>query len=337
MMAASLMLAGMVVSTPASSENKPQDDLLYYTVSPEDTLGAIALRFKVGINDLLGWNKLDSIAIVADTTLIVRSAEVIKPPAPVSKTMAVVHTVRAGDTFEAIAKRHRVSVQQIQQWNRRVNPRRLQIGQQVRLQVPNVTTTDGRSTSWGAANGGRLYNGVALQDSPGLRVRNQARAFGTKRTINLLEGAGADIKARWPDAPDMVVGSLSQQNGGRMRPHKSHQSGRDVDLAFYHRGNIELPDFRNMTPETFDAVKNWHLLKILIDTSEVEYVFIDYRLQKVLHEYGLSIGYSAEELEPLIQYPHGQNASNGLIRHARGHLNHAHIRFRCGPEDSNCR
>ncbi len=329
-----LCVTGFSVS-PAAAEKQVEDEIVQHTVNEGETIGSIALRYKVGVTQLMGWNKLESIELEPQTTLIVKSAEVIKPK-PVAATMTVSHTVRAGETFEAIAKKHRVTVKQIQNWNRRINPRRLQIGQRVSLHVPNVRT-DGKSVSWGAANGGRLYNGVAMSSGPGVRVRSTARAFGTQRTVNLLEAAGADVKARWPDAPDLFIGSLSAQHGGRLRPHKSHQSGRDVDIAFYHRGNVAMDQFRNMTAETFDAVKNWHVYKTLIDADEIEYIFIDYRLQQVLHEYALSIGYTAEELEPILQYPHGANARSGLIRHARGHLNHAHIRFKCGPDDRNCR
>ncbi|MFU8803751.1 MAG: penicillin-insensitive murein endopeptidase [Bradymonadaceae bacterium] len=330
-MVGTFVMATMMMASPAMAETSSSEDMLYYTVTPDDTLGSIALKFKVGLAELQGWNDLESIDIEPQTTLVVRSTQKVEKP---SEPLPVVHIVRRGDTFEGIAKKYRVSVAQVQRWNRRLNPRTLQIGAQVRLYIPG---RDGKSTSWGAANGGRLYNGVAMQDSPGLKVRNVARAYGTERTVHLLQAAGADVRARWPDAPELLVGSLSVRSGGRLRPHRSHQSGRDADLAYYHRGNIELNEFRNMSVETFDAVKNWHVFKTLIDTNEVQFIFVDYRLQEVLYEYALSIGYTEAELEPLLQYPHGQGTSQGVIRHARGHLNHWHIRFVCGPEDKQCR
>jgi LysM repeat protein len=327
-----MIVALSLASSSAMAESASSDDILYYTVTPDDTLGSIALKFKVGLTELQGWNDLQTIEVEPDTTLVVRSTQKVRRPT--SETLPVVHVVRRGDTFEGIAKQYRVSVQQVQQWNRRLNPRTLQIGAQVRLYVPN--NTDGRSSSWGSANRGRLINGVVMQDSPGLKVRNLARAYGTERTVHLLQAAGADLQARWPDAPELLVGSLSTRSGGRLRPHRSHQSGRDADLAYYHRGNVELTEFRNMTVDTFDAVKNWHIFKTLIDTGEVEFIFVDYRLQRVLHEYALSIGYTEEELQPILQYPAGQGSNTGVIRHAGGHLNHWHIRFTCGPDDRNC-
>lgn len=319
------------MSATVQAESASSEDILYYTVTPEDTLGSIALKFKVGLDELRGWNNLESIDIEPETTLVVRSSQkIIQAP---REPLPVIHIVRRGDTFEAIARQHRVTVQQVQRWNRRVNPNRLQIGAQIRLYVPG---RDGRSVSSGSANRGRLINGVAMQDSPGLKVRNVDRAYGTQRTVYLLQAAGADLRARWPDAPELLVGSLSTRTGGRLRPHRSHQSGRDADLAYYHRGNVELNEFRVMTEDTFDAVKNWHVFKTLIDTGEVEFIFIDYSLQRVLYEYALSIGYTEEELQPILQYPSGASTSTGIIRHARGHANHWHIRFTCGPDDRSC-
>ena len=42
------------------------------------------------------------------------------------------------------------------------------------------------------------------------------------------------LKARFPDAYPLRVNQLSAREGGWLRPHKSHQNGRDVDLGFYY-------------------------------------------------------------------------------------------------------
>ena len=329
-----LMANGIgVAAAEEDSQNGEGDiEILYHQLNDQETLGTVALEYEVNVTDLLKWNELESVHDAnGGKELEIRiDPEVSNSTSP----QPVIHVVSPGDTFEAIARRYGVTISQVRQWNRNVDPRRLQIGQQIRLNVPGA---DGHPVSWGRANGGRLFNGVAMECSPGLTVRNVARAYGTQRTIDLLQAAGADVKARWPDAPELVVGSLSLRQGGPMRPHRSHQSGRDADVTYYHRGNIELPDFRDMTPETFDAVKNWHFFKTLIDTGEVQFIFVDYNLQSVLYEYARSIGYSEDDLEEILQYPRGRRVPAGIIRHARGHQNHFHIRFTCGDRDQNCR
>lgn len=309
---------------------------VYYTVNDGDNLGSIALRFGVGVSEVKAWNRLDSEDVEPGTKLIVKSEEEVKRVEAPVKPVPIFHTVKRGDTFESIAKKHKVSVDQLRKWNKKINPRRLQIGQEVKVNVRVSGPKDGRSSSYGTANRGRLFNGVAMQSVPGMRVRNVARAYGTKRVIQLLEAAAFDMRARWPDAPDIEIGDISFPNGGRMRPHKSHQSGRDIDLSYYHRGNVET-GFRVLDAETFDGAKNWHIFKTLIDTNEVEYIFVDYKLQKVLYEYATSIGYTPDELAPILQYPGSSKSQSAIIRHARGHADHWHIRFTCDAEDKACR
>lgn len=302
-----------------------------YFVGDDENIGSIALKFRLDPEDLLYWNDLDRIKLHPEEVLVFKFDA--KPRVP-KKPLPTVHRVKRGDTYERIAKKYGVSVKQLKRWNPRVNPRRLQIGQTIRMYIPG---RDGRSVSYGTANRGKLYNGVALETTEGLKVRTVSNAYGTERVIRLLKGAAFDLQARWPDAPNMVVGDISYRRGGRIKKHKSHQSGRDADVSFFYRGNVQTRDFVDMEHETFDAVKNWHVFKTLIDTGEVEYIFIDYPLQKVLYEYARAIGYTEEELEPLIQYPRPKSMGVGIIRHVRGHDDHWHIRFKCGPEDRHCR
>ena len=132
-----------------------------YITQHEDTLGSVALKFRVDPEDLSYWNELDGLRPEPGTPLMIKSDE--KPPEK-RKALPVVHRVRRGDTFLGIAKKYGISVRQLKRWNRRVNPRRLQIGQRVRMYIPG---RDGRSVSYGSANRGRLYNGVALETTTG--------------------------------------------------------------------------------------------------------------------------------------------------------------------------
>lgn len=300
-----------------------------YVVEPGDTLGSIALRFRVGVSDVKEWNNLEGLDVRPGDRIVLKT----EPDAKQRDPLPVVHIVRKGDTLEDIARKYNVSLDKVRKWNKKIDPRRMQVGQEIRLYI---TGRDGKSVSWGSARRGRLYNGVALETTPGLWVRKTERAYGTKRTVALLEAAAADVVARWPDAPALMVGDISKRRGGRLGPHKSHQSGRDADISYYHRGNVATRGFLDMRGETFDAVKNWHIFKTLIDTGEVQYIFVDYRLQKVLYEYALSIGYTPADLEPILQYPHGREGRRGIIRHAGGHDDHWHIRFHCGPNDKHC-
>ncbi len=318
-------------SNGGEEERNGSLEVLEHELFEGETLGSVAMDYEVNVLELKEWNDLDCIHEVEpgdEVEVHVEMEEDSSGPEP------VVHRVQQGDTFSEIAEHHGVSGAQLRQWNPNIDPRRLQLGDRLMLHVP---ASGGDPVSWGRANSGRLYNGRQMESSPGMYVRNKSRAYGTDRTVDMLQAAGADVQGHWPDAPDLVVGSLSRRNGGPLSPHRSHQSGRDADVTYYHRGNVALPDFLNMTPEMLDAVKTWHLFKVLIDTGTVEFIFVDYALQEVLYEYAMSIGYEADELAEIFQYPRGRSQPVGIIRHANGHRNHFHIRFTCSESDQNCR
>ena len=226
-----------------------------------------------------------------------------------------------------------MSTKKLKKWNRKVKPSKLRIGQSIRYYT---WPRDGRSRSVGSPNRGRLVNGTPLESTWWLKVRYVSNAYGTRRVTRLIKAATADVAARWPEAERLVVGDISFKRGGRIKKHKSHQSGRDADISYYHRGNVKLPDFRDMSVDAFDASKNWHIFKTLIDTGEVRYIFVDYSLQRPLYEYARSIGYTADELHEIIQYPRPRSFGKGVIRHVPGHDDHWHIRFTCDKNARGC-
>lgn len=303
-------------------------ELAYYVATNEDTMGSIALRFGVELEELQHWNKTKSLRPQEGERVVVKAPS--KAPR-VTKLLPVTHVVARGDTAAKIAKRYNVTTSDLERWNPKVKLDKLKPKTKLTMHIPSA---NGRSMSWGSANRGKLYNGVALESGYGLKVRTVENAYGTRRVVAMLRAAAADVKARWPESPDLVVGDLSYRRGGRIKRHSSHQSGRDADLSYYHRGNVQTPDFTEMNGVTIDAAKTWHVFKLLIDTNQVEYIFVDYALQKQLYDYALSIGYSSQDLEHYLQYPRPRSASSGLIRHVKGHADHWHIRFRCGPDDS---
>ena len=317
---------------PAELSASGKVKVVEHTVRKGENVGSIALKYNANYERIMEVNKLKTLTPVPGSKLqVVTDAPPPKPKGP----MPVVYRVRKGDSFNRIAKKHRVSVKQLRKWNRKVNPRRLRPGKTLRLYVAH--SGSGHPQSVGSPNRGRLYNGVGMDTTDGIRVRKTTHSYGTPLTVNLLGAAGADVKARWPETPHLVMGDISYRQGGRIKRHKSHQSGRDADVSFYHKGDVQLPDFRPMHEGNFDAAKNWHIFKTLIDTGYVQYIFIDYPLQKVLYDYARSIGYSEDDLAPLIQYPRPRKGSQGIIRHVRGHDDHFHIRFKCGPRAVRCR
>ncbi|MEM1347208.1 MAG: penicillin-insensitive murein endopeptidase [Myxococcota bacterium] len=304
-----------------------------YEVLEGETLGLVALKLRVSVRKLQRWNGLGkrTLTVKPGTTLIVKSEA--KPPPPKGPVPAT-YRVKRGDSLIKISRKLKVDAKKLKKWNRKLKPNKLRVGQSVRYYT---WPKDGATRSVGTPQRGRLVNGVSMKSTPWLKVRDSSNAYGMPRVINMLDAVAADALARWPDSERLVVGDLSFKHGGRMKRHKSHQSGRDADLTFYHKGNVELSNFHDMTRDSIDAVKTWHIFKLLIDTGEVEYIFVDYPLQRELYEYAKSIGYNDAELGSILQYPRSKSSNFGIVRHTPGHDDHFHIRFKCSPGDQRCR
>jgi murein endopeptidase len=126
----------------------------------------------------------------------------------------------------------------------------------------------------------------------------------------------------------MLVHDLSRRWGGRFRPHKSHRRGVDVDI----RLQLSPPSkkYLRATPRTLDLPATWLIVEKLLETRDVVYIFVDYRLQWALHRHAQENGASAEHLAAF-QYPLGRHRRQGIIRHTKGHADHIHVRFKYMP------
>lgn len=182
--------------------------------------------------------------------------------------------------------------------------------------------TDRLSISTGSANGGRLVNGVPFPEAPGFVLRS-GDVYGTAETIAALRYAVAKVHQLYPDAPDLVMGDISRNGGGKLRPHVSHQSGRDVDVGYYFKHATR--DFLSANRSNLDVERTWAFIEALLEDHKVEYIFIDHSVQAILYSYvKYELGAPAAYLEQVFSYRGGRNA---VIRHASGHRNHIHVRF----------
>jgi hypothetical protein len=193
------------------------------------------------------------------------------------------------------------------------------------------------SASVGRPSRGRLRAGVKMPEGLGYVLRFPHRAYGTRHTVDILVRALKTAKARFPDAHSLAVGDISLENGGTMRPHRSHQTGRDADISYYVLGDPGDRTFPTPTAETIDAEKVWFLFETLLGTGMVEYIFVDYPLQKPIYERALAQGHTAEELEHVFEYPRRKYSGGATIRHSRGHDDHFHIRVACRDDDETCK
>ncbi|MCK9462293.1 MAG: penicillin-insensitive murein endopeptidase [Proteobacteria bacterium] len=202
-----------------------------------------------------------------------------------------------------------------------------------------------RSASIGAPMDGSLAGGAVLpKRGAGFQVMQKTLArrarFGTDELVRLVEEAAASVRRKDRGAL-LAVADLSQRRGGTLEHHGSHQSGRDVDFAFYMRDATGAPavpaDFvafdRNgfsVDPPMafrFDAARNWALVAALLSSkrAEVQWIFVSEHLKRILLLHA-----DASGAAPMLV----ARARRALRQPgAKSHWDHFHVRIRC-PADS---
>jgi penicillin-insensitive murein endopeptidase len=154
--------------------------------------------------------------------------------------------------------------------------------------MPAIT---GDSVSVGRHNSGRLLSPRQLFDSEHIRLKNPlaAQHYGTDELVGLLEHAAREVARQFPGSR-LTIGDMSRHRGGPFRPHRSHRSGRDVDVGFYitsaSTGELVYADrFVDFRPDgttrtnedwRFDDARNWALVAAMLGQDEVpvQYMFV---------------------------------------------------------------
>jgi len=321
-----------------------------HEILPGETYEDIGARYGVSKREILRWNKkrLGSKRwLIAGRKLRIYARRV--PPERVRTT----YVVRKGETYGKIAQKLGVREALLRHWNRRSKGRgkRLYAGQTLVVYVdptpaepsagagddgplPEVRVPPG-SYAHGKPNRGRLIGGVQLQSNDDFTVRNPDRAYATSHAAAQLMRAMAAFRRRSGYGGTVLVADVSKKGGGRLRPHHSHQTGRDIDIRLPKLEGI--PDGKVPSADEIDWIATWHLVAALLETGEVEYIFLDYRRQRYLYEAARRLGISKDELGRVLQYPRGRNAKPAVVRHSKGHVIHMHVRIKCAPDAPSCK
>lgn len=179
------------------------------------------------------------------------------------------------------------------------------------------------SISYGPPNRGRLINGVQMQVGPHHQLTAPTCAWGTEETVKGLTKAIDKVYEKYPSEEKLIVGHISSKFGGKLKPHKSHQSGRDVDVSYFYKETKSWYAVAN--EKNLDRERTWAFVKALLTEARIEMIFIDSSLQKALKDYAVSKGEDQEWLDEIFQY--GGKSRWPIIRHIRGHATHIHVRF----------
>lgn len=336
--------------------DKDKDDgrsWIKHRVIQKETLDSIAARYGVTRQAIVRWNKKKLGKrewIFAGQRLSIWAHDPVPPPRE-----KVTYEVKRGDTWPKIAAKFDVPVGHLRAWNPKVpksfiagtdlvvwtNPKAPPPDEELPLgeggvdeggdPLPTVLVKAG-GLSVGKPNRGKLRNGVQLPDNDMIVVRDPEKAWGSTHAIEQLLLAVAKFREASGYTDKLVLGAVSLKGGGRFRPHKSHQSGRDFDLRMPKKSGRKKVESIN----DIDWGATWELIKALHDTGEVEYIFMSWSRQRALHKAARARGATSSELATLIQYPRKPKTGKGLVRHSQGHDKHIHIRFTCAKGNERC-
>ncbi len=180
--------------------------------------------------------------------------------------------------------------------------------------------------SLGKANNGALINGVPLNSNDYITSMKTSR-YGTPELVEAIQAAAEAVNRKYPGSHKVIVRDLSAREGGPLKPHLSHQAGCDVDIGYYFKDRVPQ-GFVEATPRNLDAARTWTLVESFLADGKTEYIFMDYSIQKPLYEYARDVAHvSPARLTKIFSYPHGKRY--GIIRDAKGHKNHLHVRIWC--------
>lgn len=132
-----LKVAGSSMKEPIKKEPASQsarNETTIHKVQSGESFYAIARKYQISVNDLLGLNGLkeDAVLSIGQELKVARSTETkIQRPAPTEKQM-IIHEVKSGDTLYNIARKYQMTVDELKELNDKQN-NSLSLGEKLKV------------------------------------------------------------------------------------------------------------------------------------------------------------------------------------------------------------
>ena len=195
-------------------EMKKVSDRSVHIVKSGESLGSIAKKYRISINQLKTWNNLKSTTIYPGQKLIVYSSGAPMAQAgndkPVMRsTEQTTHIVKSGENLSIIAKKYQCSVTDLKEWNN-LKSTTLSVGQKLKVYPPaeektaNVsTTTSGGYVIYTVKSGDNLwdiakkFDGVTVEQIRTLNNldKNAVLKVGQKLKISKASGSSSSTSS----------------------------------------------------------------------------------------------------------------------------------------------
>ena len=213
------------------------------------------------------------------------------------------------------------------------SPKALAALNAVRWTDEGVTLTAGETVEvpirFRSANA--FSRGARLASGAGVRVDRPHHAWGRPYVISMLRDAFAALDRTFPGRHPLIIHDISRFGGGKLGGHKSHRAGLDIDIGYPTR-EANREGWGQPALASIDYERLWFVVERLERTGQVAAIYMSPGIQRRLHAHAVMQGADPKLLQVLFQYPAAHGAKTTLIRHAKGHRDHLHIRF-ASPED----
>ncbi|MBN2193042.1 MAG: penicillin-insensitive murein endopeptidase [Polyangiaceae bacterium] len=193
------------------------------------------------------------------------------------------------------------------------------------------------SLSVGSPNDGWQLRSRELRSRPSLAIKSNSasNAFAHPSLVFMLQRSADEVAREFPGSV-LLVGDLSAEHGGPLAGHRSHQSGRDADVAFYVRDGRG----RSFQPErfvafgtngqsithrglVFDEARNFKLVASWLrdGRARVTNIFVARELRQRLLAHGARIAdrVPVDRMATVLSQPAGECTHN----------DHFHVRIAC--------
>lgn len=167
-------------------------------------------------------------------------------------------------------------------------------------------------------------------------VRPRQRKFGSYDLVYVLTQSAKSLQEKYPSKDRIQVADMSQERGGAITRHASHQNGLDADVAFLRKNGTEQDPADDSgfaekfvsggkVTANFDTARNWALAKIFVSSGRVQRIFVNEAIKKAFCAHAKSSGELTSGAETLRR-----------LRVLAGHEDHFHIRLSCPKNSPQC-
>lgn len=199
------------------------------------------------------------------------------------------------------------------------------------------------SLSVGYPNAGWQYRAKRLKRNKTIAIKSGSRqnSYGHPALILMLGRSAKELQRVAPGSV-LVVGDISDEDGGPLAGHRSHQSGRDADVAFYaldeNGKRVTLDHFVKFGGDgkatdgsgyVFDDWRNWLLVQSWVRDRRagLSHIFVSRPLRQRLIAYASkqpAFKKYVTEVSALLEQPED----------AEPHDDHFHVRVSCPAKQS---